>query len=433
MASTYFMVCGGPYGIEDLVGQGYGVALVTLMMTPWIWSLPTGLMVGELASAIPEEGGYYAWVRRGLGPFWGVQEAWLSLVASIFDMAIYPTLFMTYLARLAPALSGPWALVAGAAVIAGGLARNVRGAASVGRSSIALGVVVLAPFAVLVALSARHPNGAVLGSSVRAAQHAALDSVGGGLLVAMWNFMGWDNASTIAREVDRPARVYPCAILATLALVTVTYLLPVVAVALAGLDPQGWTAGAWVEAARALGGAPLACMIVVGGMSCGIGMFNALLLSYSRVPAALAEDGVLPAFLARRAAHTAVPWAAVAACSIAYALCLGLGFRHLVALDVLLYGLSLLLEFAALVALRVREPTLPRPFKVPGNALVAGLIGAPPLALLGLGAWGCRAERIGPMPALAFGALLVAAGVIAYPLRRQPSRSRSRKTRIVLR
>lgn len=418
MASTYFMVCGGPYGIEDLVGQGYFVAIATLAITPWLWSLPTALMVGELASAIPEEGGYYAWVRRGLGPFWAVQEAWLSLVASFFDMAIYPTLFMTYLARFAPAMSEPVALSAGVAVIAGGLAWNVRGATSVGRSSIALGVLVLAPFAVLVALSAAHPSRGPLVESVRLPQQLPLDGLGAGVLVAMWNFMGWDNASTIAREVDRPARVYPPAILATLALTTMTYLLPVAAVAVAGLDPRGWTAGAWVDAARAIGGPPLAVLIVLGGMSCGAGMFNALLLSYSRVPAALAEDGFLPAFLARRAPATGVPWAAVAVCSLAYALCLGLGFRHLVALDVVFYGLSLVLEFAALAVLRMREPTLHRPFQVPGGSVAAALLGVPPILLVGFAAWSCRGERIGRVPALAFGAVLVALGVIVYPLRR---------------
>lgn len=433
VASTYFMVSGGPYGIEDLVAQGYGVALITLAVLPWMWSLPTALMVGELASAIPEEGGYYAWVRRGLGPFWAVQEAWLSLVASVFDMAIYPTLFMTYLARFVPALSGPWAVGAGVAVIAGGLVWNVRGAASVGRTAIVLGIIVLAPFAALVGLAVArswpqafvHPAPQAIAHRwvrlpapvVRAAPPASIEALGGGVLIAMWNFMGWDNASTIANEVERPARTYPRAILATLALVTITYLLPVGGVAIAGLDPRGWTAGAWVEAARALGGAPLAAIVVAGGMSCGIGMFNALLLSYSRVPAALADDGYLPAFLALRTRKGGVPWAAVAACSVAYALCLGLGFRHLVALDVLLYGLSLVLEFVALVALRIREPALDRPFRVSGGATVAALLGIPPVALLGIAAWGCHEERIGPIPALAFGALLVALGMIVYPLR----------------
>ena len=78
-------------------GAGYTWACVLLLCCPLLWSLPTALMIGELASAIPAEGGFYVWVRRALGPFWGFQEAWLSLAASIFDMAIYPTLFMLYL------------------------------------------------------------------------------------------------------------------------------------------------------------------------------------------------------------------------------------------------------------------------------------------------------------------------------------------------
>jgi amino acid transporter len=104
VAATYFMVAGGPYGLEELVSSvGYAGAELALIATPLLWSLPTALMVGELSGAAPVEGGYYAWVRRALGPFWGFQEAWLSLTASVFDMAIYPTLFTLYLARLWPA------------------------------------------------------------------------------------------------------------------------------------------------------------------------------------------------------------------------------------------------------------------------------------------------------------------------------------------
>jgi amino acid transporter len=97
------MVSGGTYGTEDIVhGAGYGKAILILLLTPILWSLPTAFMIGELSSALPFEGGYYAWVRRAMGNFWGFQEAWLSLVASIFDMAIYPTLFVLYLNRLFP-------------------------------------------------------------------------------------------------------------------------------------------------------------------------------------------------------------------------------------------------------------------------------------------------------------------------------------------
>jgi len=98
IAATFFMVSGGPYAIEDILGgAGFARAIIILLVLPIVWSLPTALMIGELASAIPAEGGFYIWVRRALGPFWGYQEGWLSLSASVFDMAIYPAFFVSYL------------------------------------------------------------------------------------------------------------------------------------------------------------------------------------------------------------------------------------------------------------------------------------------------------------------------------------------------
>jgi amino acid transporter len=86
-------------------------------------------------------------------------------------------------------------------------------------------------------------------------------------------------------------------------------------------------------------------------------------------------------------------------------------------LDVLLTGLSILLEFASLVALRIREPLLPRPYKVPGGLWGAIGIGIPPLALLILTVVRNQAEPIGPINALELGAMLIGLGVVAYFLR----------------
>ncbi len=118
ITATYLLVAGGPFGLEDIVHEaGYLGAVVALSVIPFIWSLPGALMVSELSSMLPEEGGYYVWVRRGLGPFWGFQEAWLSLTSSVFDMAIYPILFVTYLGFVgsyaAPGLSDWGAQAAG--------------------------------------------------------------------------------------------------------------------------------------------------------------------------------------------------------------------------------------------------------------------------------------------------------------------------------
>src|ERR1700689_2257590 len=72
IAATYFMVAGGPYGLEDIVQKtGYRATLAILLLTPLLWAIPTAMMVSELATAIPEEGGFSIWVRRGFGGFMG--------------------------------------------------------------------------------------------------------------------------------------------------------------------------------------------------------------------------------------------------------------------------------------------------------------------------------------------------------------------------
>ena len=106
------------------------MAILILLVLPFIWSLPTALMVGELASAMPVDGGFYVWVRRAMGPFWGYQEGWLSLAASIFDMAIYPAIFVSYLGKFDPSLTAGWGRYRMGAAGGGGL----RGVESAGRA-----------------------------------------------------------------------------------------------------------------------------------------------------------------------------------------------------------------------------------------------------------------------------------------------------------
>src|SRR4029077_601330 len=111
-------------------------------------------MIGELTSALPAEGGYYAWVRYGLGNFWGFQEAWLSLAASIFDMAIYPTLFVFYLKQFSPWFGTPsHGVAAGLFVVAACALLNLAGIRVVGVTSLWLFFSLSAPFALIVLMS----------------------------------------------------------------------------------------------------------------------------------------------------------------------------------------------------------------------------------------------------------------------------------------
>jgi amino acid transporter len=416
IAATYFIVAGGPFGLEDIVSKaGYAGALLILFVTPMIWALPTVLMVSELASTLPHEGGYYVWASRSMGRFWGFQEAWLSLVGGIFDIGIYPTLFVGYLGHFAPSLTaGGRGLWIGVALIGACGVWNLLGARAVGSSSVWLGILLLLPFAVLTCYAVAQRT-APAGAAIPLRNVDFL----GGILIAMWNYMSWDQASTVAGEVDRPQRTYPLAMAAAIVLVTVSYILPVGAVALTGLDPNRWSTGGWADVARAViqqppVGTVLAVGITIGGMVGAVGTLNAQVLTFSRLPAVLAEDRFLPMILAKRLPTTGAPWVAILALSGIWALSLKLSFTKLILLDVLLTGLSVLLEFASLVALRIREPALARPYRVPGGLAVAISLGVLPLVLLVLAAVRNYAEPVGPMNALEFGGLLIALGVVAY-------------------
>jgi amino acid transporter len=427
IAATYYMVAGGPYGLEDIIGQaGYRIALLLLLLLPFLWSLPTALMIGELASSIPAEGGFYAWVRRALGPFWGFQEAWLSLAASVFDMAIYPTIFVTYLAQIAPTwTAGHRGFLLALLVVAIAAIWNLRGAASVGEGSAAMMFLSLSPFAVLILLA--------MYSTIHTHAHHAFSgrpigfSFSGALLVALWNYMGWDNASTVALEVENPQRNYPRAMLTAALMVMLVYCLPLLAIWIAGVAPDNFTTGSWVNAAALFGGSALALAVVCAGSIDGLGTFTSLTMSYTRLPYAMAEDGLLPKLFTRRLANGA-PWVSILVCAFAWALALQFTFERLITMDLVLYGLSLILEFVALIVLRHREPDLHRPFKVPGGMLGAILAGLGPTALILYAIYAARDEHVGAMPALLFAAIVACSGAALYLIAKLAARINKEST-----
>src|SRR5947199_6307355 len=279
VAAMYFMACGGPYGLEESVGSaGYMGAILLILITPFVWSIPTGMMIAELSSAIPADGGYYVWVRRAMGPFWGFQEAWISLASSVFDLAIYPTLFVAYLGALVPGADRGWHGIAiGAAVIILCLGWNLAGGKAVGDGSLGMLLIMLGPFAVLTVAALLRWGAAAHVASVPVTRSGLL----GALLVCMWNDMGYDNASNVAGEVENPQRTFPLALAITIFLAVAGYVIPILALSRTGIPADQWTTGSWAKLGGMVLGRGLTFAIVLGGMVSSFAQFNALLMSYS--------------------------------------------------------------------------------------------------------------------------------------------------------
>ncbi|HVF39078.1 MAG TPA: APC family permease [Gemmatimonadaceae bacterium] len=380
----FFNVSGGAFTTESLIiSAGPGLGLLILILVPILWSIPETLIVAELGSMLPEEGGYYRWVYRAFGPFWAFQNGWLTWMYSLVDMAIYPVLFNQYLSFFFPGLDDLTQWIISLAVIWTATAVNLRGAGRVGRSSVLTGGFILGTFLLLTL--AAIPN--ITHAPWEPFTKPGIEGIGGlgvGLSIALWNYIGWDNASTVQGEVVDATRSYPRALAIALPLIAIGYLVPLSAT-LGATDWTQWKEGGWPDIARMSAGSlgeVIAVCLAIAGMLSAISLFNALLLSYSRIPLAMADDGFLPTAMGQVDSR-GTPRNAVLASAICYSVFAALSFAHLVVADVLLYSMALFLEFAALIAIRRNEPELRGAFRIPlGTRGVALLASLPVMVLL---------------------------------------------------
>lgn len=425
----FFTVSGGPYGLEPLVAAlNPGWAVVLIIATPIFWALPIALMVAELSSALPDEGGYYVWVRRTLGPFWGLQEGWWSICAIAVDMALYPVLFVDYLAYFFPVLALPgtgdtpwpvmlarWLIAVMVILIA--LWINCRGARSVGHGAAVSFVWVFAPFALLVVWAlARPETPAAAWSAVTGGLHVRPEwsAIALGVSTVLWNYSGWDNVGTFAEEVENPQRNYPKALALTLPVITAMYLLPVLAGVAIATDPSVWSESAgWPAVAQAVGGRFLGACVAGAALVSAWSLFSSQLLSVSRLPYVMARDGWLAPQLGRLSPRTGIPTTALTASGVATAVFVAFSFEDLIVIDVLLYSAALVLEFVALIALRRQAPDLARPFRIPGGWPVLSLVAiAPTLCAIVItgavlqNAWSSPAQLLVATAAVVSGILL---------------------------
>jgi amino acid transporter len=293
---------------------------------------------------------------------------------------------------------------------------NLRGAARVGQVSVFAAGVILATFlAITIAALPRVTHTPWLPFAHTG--QTSFDALGVGLSTVLWNYLGWDNASTVGGEIKDASRTYPRALVIALATVTAGYLLPVTAT-LGSTDWTTWTEGGWADIARRSGGVAgpfLAFAVSVAGIISAVALFNALLMAYSRIPLAMARDGLLPSGLARLDAR-GNPDRAVLLSAVCYSVFALLPFAQLVVADVILYSMAMALEFGALVRLRMNEPLLRGAFRIPVGIGGVTTLAMMPMVILAVTIW--LSYRGGELGAVAVvGALLAAAvGPLLYRL-----------------
>jgi len=372
-AIIFLTVSGGPYGLEPLLQfAGKDGSLLLLLLVPILWDIPTILTVLELNGMMPVNGGYYKWVERAMGKRWAFYEGWWTWLYSFTDLAIYPVLFVTYASYFFPSLM-EWKTPIFLIMIWGSAGLNILGIVPVGRASLLLGSVIIIPFIILFGTAVFSPSFhfSITTSSLNGIGFSAL---GMALYTVMWNFLGWDNTTTYAGEVDKPAKSYLIATSISFVLVLVLYLATTLIAQNSGIDFANLGDNGYPVLGSKLGGKWMSAFLSIGGMASAIGIFSAVILSISRIPKAMADDAFLPKIFARQHPRYNTPYVSIIVCAIVVSFMVLWTFKELIVIDIILYGAGLFLEFISLIILRIKEPEAARPFKIPLDTFMLCLL-----------------------------------------------------------
>jgi amino acid transporter len=386
----YIFVSGGSFGIEEMVSSaGPGLTLLLLLVLPVIWALPMALIASELGSAIPENGGFYVWTRRGLGEFWGFQAGWWWSLAILVDTSLYIVLSATYLQNQLGFSDTLYYVICWSVIVVFTVI-NILGIKVVAIGSSLFAILIISPIVVLGVIGVANwqfnpltpitpPGADLLGSD------GALIL---GLSIGMWMYSGYESMSTIAGEIENPQRLIPTALMLVLPFVALMYLLPTASSIAAfghwelfSVD-SGNGRVSFVDIGRALGGTALGHALLASAVLGNLALYLDYMASGARPLQALARDGLLPLALTRVSARYQTPIPAILLIAAINAVLIIGPFQSLVIIDVLLTVSAYALIFLAALRLRFLEPDLARPFKIPGGKYALTLLILPPMALI---------------------------------------------------
>ncbi len=362
----FCLVSGGYFGIEDMVSaSGPGLTILILLLFPLFWSIPQALIASELGSAIPEEGGYYKWVQRAFGEFWGFQVGWWRTLSCYVDSTLYVVLSVGYISAFVD-LTGWQGYLLKAIIILVFTWINYRGIQEVGRITTILMLFVLATLVIFIILGAINWQYNPVLPFIPEGQ-TVFSSLGLGTAIAIWIYSGYESMGTMAGELENP-QIIPKATLLTIPAVIAVYVLPIIF----GMASYGnyaeWSADtgvSFVTIAASYGIPGLAFIFTLGAVACNLSLYNSYLASSSRGFFVIAEDRLSPPILCKVNKKHGTPHIAILSMTVINLILVQFGFATLVVIDVILFMFAYLIWFLAAIALRVQEPDLPRPFKIP--------------------------------------------------------------------
>ncbi|HVZ49690.1 MAG TPA: APC family permease [Gemmatimonadaceae bacterium] len=356
---------------------------IALWVAGGLYALCGAMTLAELAVLMPQSGGEYVYARRTFGEYAGFVIGWTDWASTCAATASVAIALGELLGQQFPALAAAQTAIAVGATLAF-LGLHWRGVKSSDRAQQALSLaktlafVAVAIVCFLPARSAPPVAAAGAGTPALAAMPAGF-ALAGAIIVSLqsviYTYDGWNGALYFGGELHDPAREIPRAMGGGVVVVLLVYL-ALNAASLHALGMAGLAGSKFPSADAAgvvLGAAAQSMVRAVMAVSL-VGALSALVLISSRVPYAMAVDGLLPARLTR-VTTGGTPTFSLVASVVATVLFIATNtFETVIAIAALFFVLKYCVSFSAVFALRRREPDLPRPYRAWGYPWITGLL-----------------------------------------------------------
>ncbi|KYQ91806.1 hypothetical protein DLAC_11690 [Tieghemostelium lacteum] len=376
-AIAYFVVSGGPYGIENAVAGGPPVyILILFIVLPFLWSYPLGMITAELSNAIPQDGGCSVWAEKAFGQYASMSVGLFSWFSNMIDLSLYPVLFVQYFGNcflnteyensnwggdIEQCFYCRWLLAF--IVILLIVACNLWGVEEVGVSSNILAIILLMPFVLMVAIGIWHVDLKFILKGDGGFKGIKNVSLGTIIVPVIWSFSGYDSLGQVAGEVKNAEKNYPRGIIAVMIVSIVTYLLPILVGMQYDTDWSSWQSGQFSDVALKVAGNWLNILMGIGGMASSLGLFNCCLCTVSRNLYSLGCRGYLPSIYSKLVPKRATPWVAILTNATIIGFLVVLPFNSIMVLDMSVYSIVVLFEIASYIKLYLYNPEIHRPFR----------------------------------------------------------------------
>jgi amino acid transporter len=385
---VFYKVSGGPFGCEPAVKTGGPFyALLGFALFPLVWCVQEALVTAELGAAYPEPSGAVAWIEEAFGPKAGLVCGYFHWVSGATDNAIYPSLFLQYVAQFigSSASDGSNLLTSGpvrfmftilmSAVLA---FVNWCGLEIVGTLSIVVCVISMSPFVILcfIGFTKVDPsrwlvlpdtsNGTALfldDDDLGAQADTLLPALTyGGVMwrpfinSLFWNLNSFDVGASFAGEVQDPDRVFPRAMFLSVLFVVLGYLIPLLlSIGASTAHQSEWEAGSFTRIAEEIAGPWLAAWMLLAAAVSNIGLFEAEMSGDAYQLMGMADRGLIPKVFSKRSRFGTPTNGILVGTAVIF--CLGVAdFDALVEMLNFAYAIALLMEFTAFIKLRITDP-----------------------------------------------------------------------------